>query len=64
MIRQREYQEAFAKCYPQTKIETRIKRDGGEPKMAVAIDGTWGDRLLSKEEVDSAIVDFLRGKIK
>lgn len=60
MIQQ--YIDSFTKCYPQKKCEVKpaYNRQGMQIGYRVAINGDWGDLVLSESDMHNAIVSFNR----
>lgn len=56
------YIESFTKCFPQKKCEVKpaYNKQGVQIGYRVAINGDWGDLVLSETDMREAIVSFNR----
>lgn len=59
---QTEYVEAFTKCYPQKRCEVKnaYNKQGMHIGYRVGINGDFGDRILSEQDMREAIRVFNR----
>lgn len=61
-MRVEQYREAFQAVYPQVKLGLRVTKKYGQSMLWVSINGSTDNRPLTADEVNSAILDFKRGR--